>query len=207
MSYPEARRPLPPHTRGEYYIYIHLFTLFQSTDYYFPVFISTVWAEYPGGLEPEDHSCRTPLESNIQPQTVPQVRKCIPHWISYSEKSCSFFRLTLVTLEYLVGSYDSFLHAPLSGMRRQRGDTIFIFREKKISNQSSVYLTSKLCISVVSFISFIFVPCFPSTLERESRCDRACMIRSTKQQNGDVGRLEILQLSDLEIFPQPQDSF
>ena len=165
MSYPESRRPLPPHTRGEYYIYIHLFTLFQSTDYYFPVFISTVSAEYPGGLEPEDHSCRTPLESNIQPQT------------------------------------------PLSGMRRQRGDTIFIFREKKISNQSSVYLTSKLCISVVSFISFIFVPCFPSTLERESRCDRACMIRSTKQQNGDVGRLEILQLSDLEIFPQAQDSF
>ena len=204
MSYPEARRPLPPHTRGEYYIYIHLFTLFQSTDYYFPVFISTVSAEYPGGLEPEDHSCRTPLESNIQPQTVPQVRKCIPHWIR-----AAFWGLhwTDVTLEYLVGSYDSFLHAPLSGMRRQRGDTIFIFREKKISNQSSVYLTSKLCISVVSFISFIFVPCFPSTLERESRCDRACMIRSTKQQNGDVGRLEILQLSDLEIFPQAQDSF
>ena len=154
MSYPEARRPLPPHTRGEYYIYIHLFTLFQSTDYYFPVFISTVWAEYPGGLEPEDHSCRTPLESNIQPQTVPQVRKCIPHWIP-----AAFWGWTDVTLEYLVGSYDSFLHAPLSGMRRQRGDTIFIFRAKKISDQSSV--SSKLCISVVSFISFI-VATFPS---------------------------------------------
>ena len=35
MSYPEARKPLPPHTRGEYYIYIHSFILFQSTDYYF----------------------------------------------------------------------------------------------------------------------------------------------------------------------------
>ena len=149
MSYPESRRPLPPHTRGEYYIY----TLFQSTDYYFPVFISTVSAEYPGGLEPEDHSCRTPLESNIQPQTVLQVRKCIPHWISYSEKSCSFLRLTL----YLVWKwfyYDSILHAPLSGMRRQRGDTIFIFRAKKISDQSSVYLSSKLCnlLSVLSFL-------------------------------------------------------
>ena len=31
MSYPESRRPLPPHTRGEYYIYIHLFISFQST--------------------------------------------------------------------------------------------------------------------------------------------------------------------------------
>ena len=109
MSYPEARRPLPPHTRGEYYIYIHLFTLFQSTDYYFPVFISTVWAEYPGGLEPEDHSCRTPLESNIQPQTVPQVRKCIPHWISYSEKSCSFLgshlSLLSIWLEVMIAFY------------------------------------------------------------------------------------------------------
>ena len=158
---------------------LHLYSFIHivSVNSHFPVFISTVWAEYPGGLEPEDQSCRTPLESNIQPQTVLQVRKCIPHWISYSEKSCSFLRLTL----YLVWKwfyYDSILHAPLSGMRRQRGDTIFIFRAKKISDQSSVYLSSKLCISVISFISFIVVPCLPSTLERESRCDKACMIRS-----------------------------
>ena len=169
-----------------------------------------------------------PSEQNIQVDWSLKIRAVEHHWNQTSSlklfyRSGNVFHIeflivrsraafwgshwTDVTLECLVGSCDSFLHAPLSGMWRQRGDTIFIFRAKKISDQSSVYLSSKLCISVVSFISFIFVPCLPSTLERESRCDKACMIRSTRQQNGDVGRLEILQLSDLEIFPQAQDSF
>ena len=179
MSYPEARRPLPPHTRGEYYIYIHLFISFQSTVIFQFSF--------------------QPSEQNIQVDWSLKIRAVEHHWNQTSSlklfhRSGNVFHIefiivrsrtafwgshwTDVTLEYLVRSYDSFLHAPLSGMRRQRGDTIFIFRAKKISDQSSVYLSSKLCISVISFISFIVVPCLPSTLERESRCDKACMIRS-----------------------------
>ena len=175
MSYPEARRPLPPHTRGEYYIYIHLFISFQPTVIFQFSF--------------------QPSEQNIQVDWSLKIRAVEHHWNQTSSlklfyrsgnvfhieflivRICSFLRLTL----YLVWKwfyYDSILHAPLSGMRRQRGDTIFIFRAKKISDQSSVYLSSKLCISVISFISFIVVPCLPSTLERESRCDKACMIRS-----------------------------
>ena len=179
MSYPEARRPLPPHTRGEYYIYIHLFISFQSTVIFQFSFQQS--------------------EQNIQVDWSLKIRAVEHHWNQTSSlklfyRSGNVFHIefiivrsrtafwgshwTDVTLEYLVRSYDSFLHAPLSGMRRQRGDTIFIFRAKKISDQSSVYLSSKLCISVISFISFIVVPCLPSTLERESRCDKACMIRS-----------------------------
>ena len=70
MSYPEARRPLPPHTRGEYYIYIHLFISFQSTVIFQFSFqpseqnIQVDWSLKITAVE----QCRTPLESNIQPQ-------------------------------------------------------------------------------------------------------------------------------------------
>ena len=143
----------------EYYIYIHSFILFQSTDYYFQFSFQ-------------------PSEQNIQVDWILKITAVEHHRNQTSSlklfhRSGNVFHIefiivrsrtafwgshwTDVTLEYLVRSYDSFLHAPLSGIQRQRGDTIFIFRAKKISDQSSV--SSKLCISVVSFIiSIIVVP-------------------------------------------------
>ena len=108
----------------------------------------------------------------------------------------SHLSLLSIWLEVMIAFY--MLHFQECG---GSGATRYSYSEQRRS------VTSRQSTSVVSFISFIFVPCLPSTLERESRCDKACMIRSTRQQNGDVGRLEILQLSDLEIFPQAQDSF
>ena len=164
MSYPEARKPLPPHTRGEYYIYIHSFILFQSTDYYFLF-----------SFQPSEQNIQVDWSLKI---TAVEHHRNQTSSLKLFHRSGNVFHIefiivrsrtafwgshwTDVTLEYLVRSYDSFLHAPLSGMRRQRGDTIFIFRAKKISDQSSV--SSKLCISVVSFISIIVVPCLPSKL-------------------------------------------
>ena len=164
MSYPEARKPLPPHTRGEYYIYIHSFILFQSTDYYFQFSfqpseqnIQVDWSLKITAVEHHRNQTSSLIlfhrSGNVFHIEFLIVRSCTAFWGSH---------WTDVTLEYLVRSYDSFLHAPLSGMRRQRGDTIFIFRAKKISDQSSV--SSKLCISVVSFISIIVVPFLPSKL-------------------------------------------
>ena len=164
MSYPEARKPLPPHTRGEYYIYIHSFILFQSTDYYFQF-----------SFQPSEQNIQVDWSLKI---TAVEHHRNQTSSLKLFHRSGNVFHIefiivrsrtafwgshwTDVTLEYLVRSYDSFLHAPLSGMRRQRGDTIFIFRAKKISDQSSV--SSKLCISVVSFISIIVVPFLPSKL-------------------------------------------
>ena len=83
MSYPEARRPLPPHTRGEYYIYIHSFILFQSTDYYFQFSFQ-------------------PSEQNIQVDWSLKITAVEHHWNQTSSLKLFYRSGNVFHIEFLI---------------------------------------------------------------------------------------------------------